>query len=421
MGRRRALLTKGVLIAWVVSLALGTRYVFGEPQDFGANQHLEYIRYFLPLSVVTSWLLVAVLRRYTPRISGVTYGLLLALAVAVGVGASTASRPGLSVWWFGVVASYAIAGCLTARAIRAEPALRSVFLATVTATAVAEGVLGLLQFAAGHTFGLSILGEPIADAQTVGVAKIIVDGARVLRPVGTFAHANIFGGFAVVGLLASSFATTSTRWSSQLVYKLSIGLIVLSIVASFSRSAWLAAAISVVAIFVLAGRRRWLFLGGVLPALLLCLFFWLPMLTGRLLLTEQTQQFAVRDSLTQEGIAAVTERPLFGVGFRNFVSFVEARHPDWYPFELQPVHSVPGLLLSELGVIGFSLIVAASLWLARRNQLVLAAGVTSLAPLMLLDHYTMTTPQGLGVLVLFILLMGIYAVPRGTALVKPKS
>jgi len=399
----------------VVSLALGTRYVFGEPQDFGVNQHFEYTRYFLPLSVLTSWLLVAVLRRYTPRLTGVTYGLLLALAVAVGLGAAGAARPGLSVWWFAVVASYATAACLAARAVRAEPSLRSVFLATVTAAAVGEACLGLAQFAAGHTFGLWFLGEPIADAATPGVAKIIIDGSRVLRPLGTFAHANMFGGFTVVGLIAASFATTSSRWSSQLVYKLSIGILVIAVVASFSRSAWLAAAAGLICIFIFAGRRRWLFSGAVLPALLLCLFFWLPVIAGRLVVTEQTQQLAVRDSLLQESLAAVSSNAVAGVGLRNFVTYVESRHPNWYPFELQPVHNVPALLLSEVGLVGFVLAVGLAAWVSRRHTLVLIGSVTVLAPLLLLDHYLVTTPQGIGILILFVLLIRQYTVPRGTA------
>src|SRR3972149_10180250 len=112
MGRARGLIEKGVFVAWLASLFLGTRYVFGEPQAFGEAQYLEYTRFFLPLSLVTSWLFIAVFRRHAPQIHGIPFISLLLLVVAIGLSAGNAANPGLSVWWFLLLSSYSLAAVL---------------------------------------------------------------------------------------------------------------------------------------------------------------------------------------------------------------------------------------------------------------------------------------------------------------------
>lgn len=416
MGRRIALLEKGILVAWVISLALGTRYVFGQPQDFGANQQLEYTRIFVPLSALLSVALIVVLRRYAPRLSWRSYGLLLALVLIIGLGAARAIRPDLSVWWFLLLSTYALATALVVRFCRVSAPARSLLLATVTSIAVVEASLGLLQLVLGHTLGLSRLGEPVATDQTLGVAKIVINGIKLLRPMGTLPHANVYGGFLVVGLLAASFATVSRHWSSALAYKLVIGLLLLGIAASFSRTAWLAAVLAICVSFILIGRkRRWHFAAAVTPAILL-IAVWIPLIDGRFALSEQTQQLSIRSNLAGEAASLAAQHPFVGLGLRNFVPVLESSHPDWFPFELQPAHNVLLLLMAEIGVAGVSILVLLiGGVLVHAYRLIAAAGLITLLPILLFDHYLVALPQGLGILCLFLIILSLHTVSRETA------
>lgn len=420
MGRHRALLEKGILVAWVISLALGARYVFGQPQDFGADQYLEYTRYFLPLSALLSVSVVAVFRRHAPRIRPTVFAGLLALALVVGLGARTSLQPGLSAWWFALIASYAAAGVVVARLCRASKGTRLLLATAVLAVASAEAVLGILQFATGHTFGLTWLGEPQANDQTLGVAKLAVGNAKLLRPMGTFPHANVFGGFMVAGLLAYALANKLLSRSSRAV-SMCGALVSLGLLVSFSRAAWLSAILALLSAFILGGRARWRSTALAVACLAAAAVFFIPLLSGRFAIAEQTEQLSLRVSLTNEALRVSAEHPLTGVGLRNFVPTLIDAHPDWHPFELQPVHNVPLLIAAELGIAGLVLCLLVLLALSPRPTAALVATLLVLLPIASLDHYLTTLPQGLGIAVLVILLLNTIGVPYGTPKVSNRS
>ncbi|MFO0702502.1 MAG: O-antigen ligase family protein [Candidatus Andersenbacteria bacterium] len=413
MGRRSALLTKGILVAWIVSLALGTRYVFGQPQDFGANQHLEYTRLFLPLSALVSVALIVALRRYAPRLSLRSFFALLALVVAVAIGANRALRPDLAVWWFALLCTYGLTTVLVYRYCQRDAAARQLLGQTVFAVAAVEASLGLLQFALGHSLGLWRLGEPVANDTTLGVAKLAIGTVKLLRPFGTFPHANLFGAFCVVGLCAYALANKNKDRSSTLE-KVGAGLVTLGLIVSFSRSAWLSGLVALLAIFVLGGRSRWRVTGTTIVVALLGIVAFVPLLTGRFNLSEQTQQLDIRNSLSSAAAEVLQQNPLVGVGLRNFVPVLQARHPDWQPFELQPVHNVGLLLAAEVGLLGVAAILALCIPLLRSPRIGDLATFLVLLPLATLDHYLISIPQGVGIAVLLILLLTNLSVPRET-------
>lgn len=68
---------------------------------------------------------------------------------------------------------------------------------------VIQFVIAITQYVQQKSLGLQIVGESILGKDWPGVAKILVDGEKVIRPYGTFGHPNILGGFLVFTLGAS--------------------------------------------------------------------------------------------------------------------------------------------------------------------------------------------------------------------------
>jgi hypothetical protein len=64
-----------------------------------------------------------------------------------------------------------------------------------------EGLISFGQFALQRSLGLKFLGESVLEYSTPVVARIGVDGARLLRAYGTFPHSNILAAFLVMGIL----------------------------------------------------------------------------------------------------------------------------------------------------------------------------------------------------------------------------
>lgn len=68
---------------------------------------------------------------------------------------------------------------------------------------VVQSIIAVFQYLNQSSIGLKILGESIIGKDLPGVAKILIDGEKIVRPYGTFGHPNILGGFLVFSLAVS--------------------------------------------------------------------------------------------------------------------------------------------------------------------------------------------------------------------------
>src|SRR3990172_989186 len=246
--RRRGLrLAFVALLPWL--LTFNIRYVFGEPQAFGELQYLEYTRYILPLSALT--LLAGIFLFFRPGVVSalinrsilLRYSSLAALFFLIASTIASINR-GLSLYWVAMLAIYACGTIYITAAFRSDRGLFRIFFYSLLGTLFFQAGLGIYQIAAGHSLGLTLLGEqPTTDASP-GVAKLLINGAKILRPYGTFLHSNTYGGFIVVVLLAtiaramSIFSTRGRRTRNLIDFGQGIPLIALLL--SYSRSAWIA-------------------------------------------------------------------------------------------------------------------------------------------------------------------------------------
>jgi O-antigen ligase len=279
-----------------------------------------------------------------------------------------------------------------------------------------NSLVGLAQFAMQHSVGLAFLGELQLDPNIYGLSVVGDDSLRVLRIYGLSGHPNVIGGFAAIALLWSvGLIARSRRRCLPIVLLIwLIGWVTLLL--TFSRSAWLGLAIGLGSIAVLAWPRRshWrsyqrlIALGGIIliPIAALAIAFG-PILIDRLTASRSPLEYSsIADRIDLATIAAklIAERPFTGVGLGNFQIASRAlldpsTEPGW-------VHNVPLLIASELGLpglliwlIGIGLILINIINHYRRDELdiwrtVAAGSLVAILTIMLFDHYWWTSSQG---------------------------
>ena len=173
------------------------------------------------------------------------------------------------------------------------------------------------QTATGHALGLHWLGEKYLDLETNGVAKTSLGFWQILRGYGLFAHPIILGIFGLLGL--QFFPPCRVR-------RFAGGLALVS----QSRAVWVS----------LLGyvSRRWLYL---LASLLLILF---------LLRLPTSDSYRFQD--LAHYLRYLVNHPrdlLLGTGAGQYAQRLRG-YSDLAAFQYQPVHSVPLLLLLEIGL-----------------------------------------------------------------------
>ena len=108
-------------------------------------------------------------------------------------------------------------------------------------------LLSIYQFANQTDLGLQVLGESVVGPYGWGVAKVEALGQFFLRSYGTFPHPNILGAFLVLGILCAVGNTLENSKNHHRIRCLGgillINLYIFALFLTFSRAAWLGAAV----------------------------------------------------------------------------------------------------------------------------------------------------------------------------------
>lgn len=280
--------------------------------------------------------------------------------------------------------------------------------------AFVQVVLGLGQYLKQGDLGLNFLGESNLATETFNVAKVDLSGEKILRAYGTFAHANIFGGYLVVcfGLLIQHLNKNNYWKYLHFILAFLVGILL-----SFSRSAWLAmAALILILLAVQAVRINW---RQVIVAAIIVLFVVVIFSLDKVILARLADftLLAMDERLIFSEIARemIWQNIWVGVGAGNFILNMPVYYPGILsPWLYQPVHNFFLMVFSELGVVGLTL------WLTilmmslkqvndsmrriiksdRYYWKIYWAMLFALMVLAMLDHYLYTTWAGQVVLVL---------------------
>lgn len=362
-----------VLAVFFVLLPWQTRYIFGLSYLSGASTQFGILSLYATQLLLLVGLIAIYLWRGAPRLDAryqrsLSLGAAIMLVAVVSSFFATQSIPALA-----ALIDLAGAGIAFIALLDKRVNLKIVMSAFVLGLLIPVG-LGLFQVVFGHSGASTILGLAGRDAQALGDAVVMLGNGRVLRAYGSFPHPNVFGGYLAVGVLSAlSLAIGKYRRAWLIV----AGALILGLVATASRSALLGLLLGgALTILVLRLKNVDLTRKLVMPiaisvvALALGLTIFAPALVAGLRgggaieersLSERADQYREWPN-TMSGSAW-----LIGNGPRSYVFTLADLHPDRGVWEYQPIHNVPLLILSELGLIGFLLVCGWVVTLDRQN------------------------------------------------------
>ncbi len=296
----------------------------------------------------------------------------------------------------------------------------------VAAQIAIQSAVGIAQVLQQHSLGLAGIQELALDPSWSGVSVIVADGVRSLRAYGLTDHPNLLGGCLAFSLLMLGawyvrIAASRAWWLPLITTVFAAGA--LTLLLTFSRSAWLALAsglgLSLLLLWITRQREpvaHWFSLGAA-ATILLVPFLWhsLPYLGVRLNANDAFSQVSLeerslseRDYLLQGNLQLWSEHPLFGVGVGASPQAEHLRFPDPNEFgaDYQPVHIVLLEAAAETGIFGglLWLIVMVTPWLAlfwNRKRLTWSPALIGLAGVLLavtvagmFDYYTWLLAPG---------------------------
>ncbi|MBI3747106.1 MAG: O-antigen ligase family protein [Chloroflexi bacterium] len=227
-----------------------------------------------------------------------------------------------------------------------------------------QGVVAVAQFLHQGSIGLAAIGETRLGPDVPGVAVVLrEDGVRVLRAYGLSTHPNVLGGFFAAGLLLL-LAWRPGPAPSRLLQLGVVAVAVAGLVVTFSRGAWLGAAVGLVVGLVLVGRRslrgerrHWLAVGGAALAVALAAGWQLrgelAVRSGLATAETATERRSVDERMAQIelGLRVLATHPVLGVGM-SAVPLEMQRLDPAFPWSFYPPHLVPLAVADELGIGG---------------------------------------------------------------------
>lgn len=251
-----------------------------------------------------------------------------------------------------------------------------------------QSLVVVYQFITQKSLGLWFLGERSFDTTTTGIAHIEIFQNQFLRPYGTFPHPNVMGAFNLVLLIILAGSLKNSDLSSRpkkaiIPYALAI----ISIVASFSKTALVMLFVSPV---VIVKKRTHLVVATLIVIILILIYV-------SALLPRSIDTIAERILLSQAALLVASQNIILGVGSNNFILAISKLNLQSVSEVrlLQPVHNVFLLILAENGLLGLLLFSLVLLTVSKftKDKTRLSLFFVVLVYLSI-DHFMWTLQQG---------------------------
>ncbi len=301
---------------------------------------------------------------------------------------------------YGVLFFYVICNIKTAKKI-------TYTLLAFIAAGFLQAVLGILQYLKQGSFNLKIFGEVDLSPALQNISKIDVFGEKMIRAYGTFPHSNVLACFLFISIIFTfciifivlnresvsskslsyskidkmfhvehflPFVLNKVKYFIKLPFFLLIlYTLILGLLLTFSRSGWLAGLVSmlfiILSILFLSSGFRTLLINqfkknfskiNIIIVLILLIgitaaIFW-PQITSRGIDSNPEDSYSLsgRELYNHLASTIIKNHLLLGVGPGLFVNYSKQyldEGAEWW--QLQPVHNVYLLILSEHGLLGF--------------------------------------------------------------------
>ncbi|MDO8462742.1 MAG: O-antigen ligase family protein [bacterium] len=261
-----------------------------------------------------------------------------------------------------------------------------------------HAMIGIVQFLALAAPAFTALGIPERAATRLGESVVEAGGGRWLRAYGGFPHPNVFGTALLCAIMGT--ATLLPRAGAALRIRRAIRIAVIALftfvlVLTFSRAAWIGAAI-LFGVLAVRPRTQYAALAGALTLLAAFTTLW-PLVATRLDTSERLELISVqqRYAAIDDAHALLTAHPLLGVGLHAMPRAIADVTPARDPATIEPVHDVPVLAIVEVGVLGMIIVVFALVAALVASPGFVAPWVwLSLLPAIIFDHHPWSLSVG---------------------------
>lgn len=314
-------------------------------------------------------------------------------------------------------------------------AYRNWFYFSLVWVGLLESILALLQFKFQQSVGVFFLGESVLSPLISGVAKFEFMGQKIIRGYGTFPHSNILGAFLllVMGAIISLIFQKKYHQSFKSRFFLISAFIFINfgILISYSRSIIMAITLFylIFIIYYFASIKNYYqnvfckkfkinhFFQGLLVIIsfFALLFIVYNIVAPRLCIVNCSSDDAInpRIILNRLAIDQITHTPLLGVGPGNFVlKLKNQKSLSFQEWQIQPVHNLYLQIAVEAGLLSlivFIIFIICYLRIDKVKFKKIPANPWLVIVILfliigLVDHYFWTTPQGLVIFVLALVL-----------------
>jgi len=272
---------------------------------------------------------------------------------------------------------------------------------------IIQGILAIYQSYTQKVVGNKYLGIAEQVPERLGVSVLEIDGFRILRSYGSLSHPNVLGGFLLISILIGIYIWIRfyKKLRNNLLYFIfiisSITISTIGLLLTFSRSSLLTLLISLLTLIIFSlFKKDYLSIQIVFKyfIILLLSFFlvnllWSNSWNSRFNFSNRLEINSIEervDSFNQ--IDLNNNSQLFfgqGLGMNTFVNHSN----DLEVYNIQPIHNIFILILSEIGIVGVLLLI--NLFNKRRYNVLSLLLFTGFIVLGLFDHYLWTSWTGL--------------------------
>jgi O-antigen ligase len=255
----------------------------------------------------------------------------------------------------------------------------------------------------------SWLGLAAHNASQAGVAVVETAAGRLMRAYGPLPHPNMFGGFAVIGLLAAFRAVPS---------RLRFGLLAVAgsaLALSFSRSAAIGAVLTGAWLLWRLRKQAVPAIAAACVGIALTVIPFAPSFMARADAGNRLEQASVNERVSQlkEWATVFLKNPITGVGPGNYTAVLVVRDAKIPAWASQPVHNILLLALAELGFLGFFAflsVIGPKAWMTWKEsdaeiKTWSIAFALALLPIAFFDHYLWSLWPGMSLVAVTVALI----------------
>lgn len=302
------------------------------------------------------------------------------------------------------------------------------------ASGLVQSCIAVFQYTKQSGLGLKYLAESPINLITTGVAKIDVDGTKIMRAYGTFPHPNVFAAFLLINIFFLYYIWTTKKHSfaKNCLLMIAYFVFLFALLLTFSRVViFITLCLSLFYFAIILWQaiknkdksllKRLIFIFFVLT--ILCLVFISlakPEVFSHFKLSSKSESFVLRKHYNETALSIIADYPLLGVGMGNFVWNLRIMFNLLADWTHQPVHNIYLLIASETGLISlivflmFVFILIKKLLVILKNSKKYYFTLTTLLFLMaalllvgLTDHFLWTLQQGQ---IMFWLVLGLVGI-----------